>query len=35
MSLPNELPDRCIDLIYIDPALVSEVEPPFNSNRNY
>jgi len=23
----RKLPDRCIDLIYIDP--------PFNSNRNY
>jgi hypothetical protein len=29
-----KLPERCIDLIYIDPALVSEVDPPFNSNRN-
>ena len=24
-----------VDLIYIDPAPVSEVELPFNSNRNY
>ncbi len=24
-----------LDLIYINPAPVSEVEPPFNSNRNY
>ena len=24
-----------MDLIYIDPAPVSEAEPPFNSNRNY
>lgn len=31
----KKLPDRCVDLIYIDPAPVSEVEPPFNSNRNY
>jgi hypothetical protein len=30
-----KLRDACVDLIYIDPALVSEVEPPFNSNRNY
>jgi hypothetical protein len=30
-----KLPDACIDLIYIDPAPVSEVELPFNSNRNY
>ena len=29
------MPPACIDLIYIDPALVSEVELPFNSNRNY
>ena len=27
LSLSNGLPDRCVDLIYIDP--------PFNSNRNY
>ena len=27
LSLPNGLPDRCVDLIYIDP--------PFNSNRNH
>src|SRR5476651_1456671 len=27
LSLPNGLPDGCVDLIYIDP--------PFNSNRNY
>jgi len=30
-----KLPDGCVDLIYIDPAPVSAVEPPFNSNRNY
>jgi len=30
-----KLPDACVDLIYIDPAPVSTVEPPFNSNRNY
>jgi DNA modification methylase len=30
-----KLPDASIDLIYIDPAPVSEVELPFNSNRNY
>jgi len=30
-----KLPDACVDLIYIDPARVSEVELPFNSNRNY
>lgn len=29
------LPDACVDLIYIDPAPVSAVERPFNSNRNY
>ncbi len=29
----KKLPDRCVDLIYIDPALVSAVDPPFNSNR--
>ena len=28
-------PDSCVDLIYIDPAPVSAVDPPFNSNRNY
>jgi hypothetical protein len=27
LSLSNGLPDKCVDLIYIDP--------PFNSNRNY
>ncbi len=31
----RKLPEKCIDLIYIDPAPVSKVEPPFNSNRNY
>src|SRR4051812_10986414 len=31
----RSLPDACVDLVYIDPARVSEVEPPFNSNRNY
>jgi len=30
-----KLPDHCVDLIYIDPAPVSEAELPFNSNRNY
>ena len=30
-----KLPDACVDLIYIDPAPVSKVELPFNSNRNY
>jgi len=38
LSLPNGLPDGCVDLtggVYIDPAPVSEVELPFNSNRNY
>jgi hypothetical protein len=30
-----KLPAACVDLIYIDPAPVSEVELPFNSNRNY
>ena len=35
LSLPNGLPDACVDLIYIDPAPVSEAELPFNSNRNY
>src|SRR4051812_32243628 len=28
-------PEKCVDLVYIDPALVSGVEWPFNSNRNY
>jgi hypothetical protein len=27
--------DACVDLVYIDPAPVSEVQLPFNSNRNY
>src|SRR6476469_2077101 len=31
----RNLPDACVDLVYIDPVPVSEVEPPFNSNRNY
>ena len=41
----RKLPDACVDLIYIDPAPVSAVEPPFssslslraegNSNRSY
>jgi hypothetical protein len=35
LSLSNGLPDACVDLIYMDPAQVSEVELPFNSNRNY
>ena len=30
-----KLPDACVGLIYIDPAPVSDVELPFNSNRNY
>jgi hypothetical protein len=42
LSLPNGLPDACVDLIYIDPAPVSEaeltsasaIELPFNSNRS-
>jgi hypothetical protein len=29
-----KLPDRCIDLIYIDPSC-EEIEQSFNSNRNY
>jgi hypothetical protein len=35
LSVSNGLPDACVDLIYIDPAPVSSVELPFNSNRNY
>ncbi len=35
LEQPAKLPDKCVDLIYIDPAPVSEVERPFNSNRNY
>jgi site-specific DNA-methyltransferase (adenine-specific) len=30
----KNLPDACVDLIYIDPVC-EEVEQSFNSNRNY